>query len=93
MLRSRASRRDPHAALLIIDMINAFDFPGAKAMLPRAVAAARAVAALKRRARTARMPVVYVNDNFRANFYVLFTAHDAYCATIGSSCRATAWRR
>jgi len=64
MPRSRASRRDPHAALLIIDMINAFDFPGAKAMLPRAVAAARAVAALKRRARAARMPVVYVNDNF-----------------------------
>ena|SRR5437868_8845686 len=64
MPRSRANRRDPHAALLIIDMINAFDFPGAKAMLPRAVAAARAVAALKRRARAARMPVVYVNDNF-----------------------------
>ena len=51
-------------ALLIIDMINAFDFPGARAMLPRAVAAARAIAALQRRARAARVPVVYVNDNF-----------------------------
>jgi nicotinamidase-related amidase len=51
-------------ALLIIDMINAFEFEGAEAMLPRALAAARATAALKRRARSAGIPVVYVNDNF-----------------------------
>jgi nicotinamidase-related amidase len=51
-------------ALLIIDMINAFDFEGAEAVLPRALAAARAIAALKRRAREAGVPVVYVNDNF-----------------------------
>jgi nicotinamidase-related amidase len=51
-------------ALLIIDMINAFDFVGAEAMLPRALAAARAIASLKRRARKAGVPVIYVNDNF-----------------------------
>ena len=51
-------------ALLVIDMINAFDFAGAEAMLPRALAAARATAALKQRARRAGVPVVYVNDNF-----------------------------
>jgi nicotinamidase-related amidase len=51
-------------ALLIIDMINAFDFDGAEAMLSRALAAAQATAALKQRARKARVPVVYVNDNF-----------------------------
>lgn len=51
-------------ALLIIDMINAFDFDGAAAMLPRALAAAKATAALKKRAREAGVPVVYVNDNF-----------------------------
>ena len=51
-------------ALLVIDMINAFDFDGASDMLPRALAAARAVASLKRRARRGRVPVVYVNDNF-----------------------------
>ena len=51
-------------ALLVIDMINAFDFDGADAMLPRAIAAARAVAALLQRARRAALPVVYVNDNF-----------------------------
>jgi len=51
-------------ALLIIDMINAFDFDGADAMLPRALAAARAIAVLKQRARQASVPVVYVNDDF-----------------------------
>lgn len=51
-------------ALLIIDMINAFDFEGAGVILPRALVAARAIAALKKRARSAGIPVVYVNDNF-----------------------------
>lgn len=51
-------------ALLVIDMINAFDFEGAEPMLPRALAAARAIAALKQRARKAGVPIVYVNDNF-----------------------------
>ncbi len=55
---------DGPVALLIIDMINAFDFAEAEAMLPRALAAAKATAALKRRARQAGAPVVYVNDNF-----------------------------
>jgi nicotinamidase-related amidase len=72
MPRSSGKTRDLHGnapdecrvALLIIDMINAFDFEGADAMFPRALAAARAVAALKHRARQAGVPVVYVNDNF-----------------------------
>ena len=45
-------------------MINAFDFDGAEAMLPRALAAAKAIASLKQRARKDGVPVVYVNDNF-----------------------------
>src|SRR3954469_17586949 len=55
---------DSPVALLIIDMINAFDFEGADAMLPRAAAAARAIAGLKARAKRAGVPVLYVNDNF-----------------------------
>jgi nicotinamidase-related amidase len=51
-------------ALLLIDMINDFEWEGAEGIFPRALAAAKAVAALKRRARDARVPVVYVNDNF-----------------------------
>ena len=45
-------------------MINAFDFEGAELLLPRALRAAKAIARLKQRARQARAPVIYVNDNF-----------------------------
>jgi nicotinamidase-related amidase len=72
MPRSSGKTRDLHGsapdecrvALLVIDMINAFDFEGAQALLPRALAAARSIASLKQRARHAGVPVVYVNDNF-----------------------------
>ena len=50
--------------LLIVDMINRFDFPGGEALLRAARPAAVRIAALRRRFRAARMPVVYVNDNF-----------------------------
>jgi nicotinamidase-related amidase len=59
-------------ALLVIDMINAFDFEGAQDMLPRALAVAKAIARLKKRAREAGVPTVYVNDNFgrwRSDFH------------------------
>jgi nicotinamidase-related amidase len=54
----------PAPALLLIDVINAFDFEGADALLRHALPAARRIAALKRRARRAGVPVIYVNDNF-----------------------------
>jgi nicotinamidase-related amidase len=56
--------RSAASALLIIDMINAFDFEGARQLLPRARRAARAIVALKKRMHAARHPVIYVNDNF-----------------------------
>lgn len=52
------------AALLIIDMINDLEFEGGARLLPQAVAAAKRIAALKRRARAAGVPVIYANDNF-----------------------------
>jgi nicotinamidase-related amidase len=51
-------------AVLLIDFINDLEFPGADRLLPHALAAADATGALKRRARSAGVPVVYVNDNF-----------------------------
>ncbi|HEV2150192.1 MAG TPA: isochorismatase family cysteine hydrolase [Longimicrobiaceae bacterium] len=51
-------------ALLLVDMINDLEFPGAEGMLERAVAAAERTAALRRRAKEAGIPVVYANDNF-----------------------------
>ena len=50
--------------MLIIDMINEFAFPGAEQMLASTVAVAKRIARLKSRAKSAGIPVVYVNDNF-----------------------------
>lgn len=51
-------------ALLIIDMINPLDFPGASRLREQAIPAARAIARLKARMKQRDVPVVYVNDNF-----------------------------
>ena len=51
-------------ALLLIDVINDFDFPGADQLLKYARPMARNVLRLKRRAYKAGVPVIYVNDNF-----------------------------
>lgn len=52
------------AALLIIDMINRLDFPGASALLRHALPVAARIAQLKRRLKALGLPVIYVNDNF-----------------------------
>jgi len=51
-------------ALLIVDMINALDFAGGPGMLDDAIAAAHAIAALKKQLRARGVPVIYANDNF-----------------------------
>jgi nicotinamidase-related amidase len=56
---------DSHpVALLLVDVINPLDFPEADDFLRHALPAARKIAALKRRATEAGVPVVYANDNF-----------------------------
>jgi nicotinamidase-related amidase len=52
------------AVLLLIDVINHFEFPDGKQMLAQALPIAPKLARLKARVRAAGMPVVYVNDNF-----------------------------
>ena len=49
-------------ALVLIDVINDFDFPRAEALLRYARPAARRIAALKDRAKRRRLPVIYAND-------------------------------
>jgi nicotinamidase-related amidase len=64
--------RDPHGAapersstvLLLVDVINDFDFPQGRDLLRFAVPAARRILALKKRLRARGIPAVYVNDNF-----------------------------
>jgi nicotinamidase-related amidase len=52
------------AVLLLIDVINRFEFDGGQALFRAARPVARRIVALKERAARAGMPVVYVNDNF-----------------------------
>jgi nicotinamidase-related amidase len=51
-------------ALLLIDVINDLEFPEGDQLLRHAVPMAERLRELKRRAREAGIPVVYVNDNF-----------------------------
>jgi len=59
------SAPDKHEiALLLIDVINDFDFPEAEQLLRYARPMGRTLLRLKRRAYEAGVPVIYVNDNF-----------------------------
>ncbi len=51
-------------ALLLIDVINDMAFEGAESLVRQAVPMAHRIAALKKRARAAKIPAVYINDNF-----------------------------
>jgi nicotinamidase-related amidase len=51
-------------ALLLVDVINPFDFPGGPAVARRSMRVATRLASLRDRASRAGLPVVYVNDNF-----------------------------
>ena len=52
------------AALLLIDVINDFDFPEGEQLLQLALPVGGNIAELKTRARAAGIPAIYVNDNF-----------------------------
>lgn len=58
------TRLPSHSALLLIDVVNDFEFPGSQRLLRHAIPAARRLAKLKQAAKAAGMPVIYVNDNF-----------------------------
>jgi nicotinamidase-related amidase len=67
-----AKNRDLHGnvpdscpvALLLIDLINDLEFPCNELLVKQAPRLANRIAALKKRARAAGIPVIYVNDNF-----------------------------
>jgi nicotinamidase-related amidase len=68
----RNKPRDPHGVapeesplvLLLVDVINDFDFGSGRDLLKYALPAARRIAALKKRLRRRGIPAIYVNDNF-----------------------------
>ena len=51
-------------ALLLIDVINDLEFENGQQLLQHALPMAKKIAALKKRAKRAGIPVIYVNDNF-----------------------------
>ena len=51
-------------AVLIVDVINLFDFPRGAVLARRAVRPARRILQLRERAHAGGVPVIYVNDNW-----------------------------
>lgn len=51
-------------AVVVIDMINTYDFPDAEKVVPGAEKAVPRIQDLTRRAREEGVPVIYVNDNY-----------------------------
>jgi len=51
-------------ALLLIDVINDFDFPEGEQLLQLALPVGKNIAALKQRTKAGGIPTIYVNDNF-----------------------------
>lgn len=58
------TKRGSAVVLLLIDVINHFEYPEAQKMLIQALPIAPRIARLKARARASGIPVIYVNDNF-----------------------------
>ena len=57
---------EARAVLLLIDVLNQFDFEGAQAFAPRALQVGARSARLAQTARQAHVPVVCINDNVHA---------------------------
>lgn len=55
---------DNSSALLLIDVINDFEFVGGESMFRHGLPAAKNIRQLKLRAKRCDVPVIYVNDNF-----------------------------
>jgi nicotinamidase-related amidase len=82
-MKGSAARGGRRSALLIIDMINTFAFPGGQALARHARAAARHARELRDACARAGMPVIYCNDNFgqwRSDFRAVYER----CARPGS---------
>jgi nicotinamidase-related amidase len=62
-MRTRSRFPRARTALLLVDVINPFDFAGGPAFARRAQRVARVIERLRERAERAGLPVIYVNDN------------------------------
>jgi len=93
--RRRERRSDPNGnapdrcelALVLIDVINDFEFPGGAQLYRAARRTARPLARLKARAARNGVPCIYVNDNF-GRWRSDFAAQVRHCTRDGSRGRA-----
>ena len=69
-------------ALLLIDVINDLEFNQGDQLLQQALPMARRLVDLKKRARAAKVPVIYVNDNF-GRWQSNFNAQVEHCLKDG----------
>src|SRR5215213_8607993 len=70
----RSGDKRSRTALLLVDVINDMEFDGSESLVSLAEPMARRLRTLKRRARAAGMPTIYINDNFgkwRSDFRTL----------------------
>jgi nicotinamidase-related amidase len=58
------AKHKSRVAVLLIDVVNHFEFPEGPQILRNALPIAPRLARLKQRARNSNVPVIYVNDNF-----------------------------
>ncbi len=58
-------RQQKNMALILIDVINDFQFEDGGQLLKQALPTAKNIAALKERARIQQIPIIYVNDHFK----------------------------
>ncbi|MDP9113785.1 MAG: cysteine hydrolase [Acidobacteriota bacterium] len=63
-MNETATRHKSSVALILIDVINHFEFPDGDKILRNALPLAARLARLKERCRRAGIPAIYVNDNF-----------------------------
>jgi nicotinamidase-related amidase len=81
--RARSSARPAKkTALLLIDVINDMDFEGSESLVRSAELMAKKLRSLKRRARAAAIPTIYINDNF-GKWRSDFRATVSHCTSPG----------
>lgn len=75
-----AESEQSSVALVLIDVINGFNFEGCEGLVAAAQATVPKILALRERAHDAGVPVIYVNDNFgqwRSDFQAIVVACSA----------------
>ncbi len=86
MTSSQGKLPQSDTALLLIDVINRLDFPDNEELLAGLPLLAENLARLKRAARQAEIPVIYLNDNFN-NWHSNFNEQLDACTKTGSNGR------